>query len=185
MNSQESKSGSGETGRLGEAGPQNISARVEKPLAGADFITAILLIIFGAVFYMGARSMKVYQMFFVSPGFFPMILGVLFVLFGVTLLYTSYLRGGWRDARRIVSGGNLKMCAASPVFKKWCVVFLLILVYVALLGKVSFVYLSMGYLFFTFIFLKAAKWYWIILISVTAPLAVQLVFVNFFRIPMP
>ena len=130
-----------------------------------------------------------------------MILGVLFIMFGFVLLYTSSKRGGFMDAKRIISGSNIKRSITSPVTKKWCVVFLLILCYVALLGrkyedilgksigdlsgKISFEHLSMAYLFLTFLFLKAAKWYWIILISVMAPMAVQYVFVNFFRIPMP
>ena len=134
---------------------------------------------------MGARNMRVYRIFFTSPGVFPMILGILFILFGVTLLCISYLRGGWTDAIRIVSPGSLKRSAVSPVFQKCGIIFLLILGYVALLGKISFVYLSMGYLFLTFFYLKAAKWYWIILISVIAPIAIHMLFVNFFRIPMP
>jgi hypothetical protein len=154
-------------------------------LAGADFITAILLMAFGVVFFIGARDMKVYQIFFVSPGFFPMILGISFVFFGFVLLYTSSLRGGYADARRILSGANFKRGFTSPVFKKGGIVFLLILGYVALLGKIDFVVLSMGYLFLTFFFLKAAKWYWMIAIAVTAPVVVQLVFSQLFRIPMP
>jgi hypothetical protein len=154
-------------------------------LAGADFITAILMILFGAAFFIGARSMKVYQIFFVSPGFFPMILGIAFIFFGCVLLYTSSRRGGYWDARRILSGGNLKRSFTSPVFKKGSVVCLLILGYVVLLGTVNFVVLSMAYLFLTFFFLKAAKWYWMIAISVAAPVVVQLVFSRVFRIPLP
>jgi hypothetical protein len=154
-------------------------------LAGADFITAVLLILFGGAFFAGARSMRVYQTLFISPGFFPMILGGAFVFFGCVLLYTSWRRGGYSDACRIFSVANLKRSFTSPVFKKGGVVFLLILVYVALLGKFSFVALSVAYLFLTFLFLKAAKWYWAIIISVTAPIVVQLVFSQVFRIPMP
>jgi hypothetical protein len=154
-------------------------------LAGADFITAVLLILFGAAFFMGARNMKIYQTFFVSPGFFPMILGITFVFFGCVLLYTSSLRGGYADALRILSADNLKRGFTSPVFKKGGVVFLLILAYVTPLGRFNFVALSIAYLFLTFLFLKAAMWYWIIAISVAAPIVIQLVFSKIFRIPMP
>jgi hypothetical protein len=187
--------------------PKTNQVRI-KPMAGADFITALALIIFGIVLFIGAWNMKVKEIFFTSPGFFPMILGIIFVLFGLVLLYTSLMRGGLMDACRIVSFDNMKKCAASPVFRKGSVVFLLILVYVALLGKsdfyvflfgqydlhvtlfgkvekIDFALLSMAYLFLTFLFLKAAKWYWIILLSVIAPIAIHIVFVNFFRIPMP
>jgi hypothetical protein len=158
--------------------------KVQK-LAGADFITAILLILFGGAFFMGARSMKVYQRLFISPGFFPMILGIAFVFFGCVLLCASSRRGGYGDARRILSGGSLKRGFTSPVFKKGSVVFLLILGYVALLGKFNFVALSVTYLFLTFFFLKAAKWYWMIVISLAAPIVVQFVFSQIFRIPLP
>ncbi|MCL2011002.1 MAG: tripartite tricarboxylate transporter TctB family protein [Synergistaceae bacterium] len=164
---------------------QPIQPRAVKPMSGADFITAIVLIIFGTAFFKNARNMRTYRIFFSSPGFFPMILGIIFILFGLALLYISYRRGGWVDARRIIGADNLKRSVASPVFKKCVIIFLLILGYVALLGKISFVYLSMGYLFLTFLFLKAAKWYWIALISVIAPIVIQMVFVNYFRIPMP
>jgi hypothetical protein len=160
------------------------SNKIQK-LAGADFITAVLLIFFGAAFFIGARNMRVYQTLFISPGFFPMILGMTFVFFGCVLLYTSSRRGGYRDALRILSGGNLKRGFASLVFKKGCVVFLLILGYVALLGKFDFVALSTTYLFLTFFFLKATKWYWMIAISLVAPIVVQLLFSRVFRIPLP
>ncbi|MDR3265367.1 MAG: tripartite tricarboxylate transporter TctB family protein [Synergistaceae bacterium] len=154
-------------------------------LAGADFITAILLMAFGAAMFAGALKMRMYQTFFISPGFFPMILGILFAFFGLVLLYTSSRRGGWPDARRILSSGNLGRSLASPVLKKGSVVFLLILAYVALLGTIDFLYLTMGYLFFTFFFLKAAKWYWIIVISIVGAVIIHVVFRYFFRIPMP
>jgi hypothetical protein len=135
--------------------------------------------------FIGAMNMKIYQFFFVSPGFFPAILGVLFVLFGLALLYTSSIRGGAADARRLLSASNLRSFIASPVLKKGGVVFLLILGYVALLGEFDFVLLSAAYLMLTFFFLRAAKWYWIIAVSVVAPVLVQLLFSNIFRIPMP
>jgi hypothetical protein len=162
-----------------------IQAKKPGRLAGADFITAILLLLFGAAMFVGALEMRVYQTFFISPGFFPMILGILFAFFGLVLLYTSSRRGGWQDACRILSGGNLRRSLASPVFKKGSVVFLLIFIYVALLGTINFLYLSMGYLFLTFSFLKAAKWYWIIAISIAGAVIIQVVFSYFFKIPMP
>jgi len=173
-----------------EAGVETQSRKTKKTraikyLSGADFITSLVLVIFGAAMYFGALNMRKYAIFYSSPGFFPMILGIIFVFFGFSLLYTSYLRGGWADALRIITVSNLKKSVASPIFKKCSVIFLLICIYVALLGKIDFVYLSMGYLFLTFCFLKAAKWYWMILIAVVAPILIEMVFVNFFRIPMP
>jgi hypothetical protein len=114
-----------------------------------------------------------------------MILGIAFILFGCALAYVSLRRGGYADVRRIFSGSNLKASFTSPVFKKGSVVFLLILIYVVLLGKINFVVLSMAYLLSTFFFLKAAKWYWMIAIAAIAPVVVQLVFSRVFRIPMP
>ena len=156
-----------------------------KPLAGADFITSIVLIIFGAAFFIIARNMRVFRVYLSSPGIFPMILGIIFILFGCALFYNSYRRGGLADARRILSACYLKQSVASPNSQKLGVILFLIFVYVALLGRVSFVYLSMGYLFLTFLYLKAAKWYLIIPIAVLAPIAIHMFFTNIFRIPMP
>ena len=155
------------------------------PLAGADFITSIVIIIFGASFFIMARNMRTFRVYLSSPGIFPMILGVIFILFGLSLLYNSYRRGGWTDARRILSACNLKESVMSPHSKKLGVLLLLMLGYVAMLGRISFVYLSMAYLLLTFSYLRAAKWYWIILISVLAPIAINLFFTSIFRIPMP
>jgi hypothetical protein len=163
--------------------------RKQKPgrLAGADFITAVLLALFGAGLLVGSLNMKTRAayMFWISPGFFPMILGGLFIFFGLLQMYTSSRRGGCQDALRILSAANLKRGFTSPIFKKGGVVFLLILGYVSLLKTVDFVPLSMGYLFLTFLFLKAEKWYWLIVIAAAAPFIVQLVFNHLFRIPMP
>ena len=154
-------------------------------MSGADFISAIALIVFGTAFFINARGMRVYRVYLSSPGIFPMILGVVFVFFGLILLVNSVRRGGLVDIRRIISADYLKGSVSSPDFKKLGVLLLLISGYVAMLGRISFVYLSMGYLFLTFTFLKAAKWYWIILISVLAPIAINMFFTNIFRIPMP
>jgi hypothetical protein len=161
-----------------------LPAKTQK-LAGADFITAVILIVLGLAFSVEALRMRVYQTFLISPGFFPLILGVLFIFFGLLLVYRSSRRGGYADAVRILTPGNLKKNSASPVFKKGFTVFLLIFVYVALLGKMEFVYLSIGYLLLTFLFLRAGKWYLIIPVAIIAPVLVQLAFVHFFKIPMP
>jgi len=86
---------------------------------------------------------------------------------------------------RIISAGNITGSLASPVFKKGGVVFLLILLYVSALGKLDYVITSAAYLFITFLFLKAGKWYWLAVISVAAPWAIKMLFSQVFRIPMP
>jgi hypothetical protein len=172
-----------------------LSERVSEPiplkkpgrLAGADFITAIFFIVMGAGMIISSLGMKTRAAYtiLISPGFFPMILGGLFILFGIFQAYVSSLRGGYADARRIFSGGNLKRSFTSPVFKKGGMVFLLIFTYVGLMGKIDFIPLSMGYLLLTFFFLKAGKWYWLAAIAFSAPFIVHLVFNYVFRIPMP
>jgi hypothetical protein len=114
-----------------------------------------------------------------------MIIGGLFILFGIFQAYVSSLRGGYTDARRIFSGGNLKKSFTSPIFKKGGTVFLLILAYVGLLGKIDFIPLSMGYLLLTFLFLKAGEWQKLVAIAFFAPFIVHVVFSRVFKIPMP
>ena len=165
-----------------------------KPMSGADFITSIGFIIFGTAMFISAynmhmtniaRNIMVKRVQLSSPGLFPMIIGVIFVLFGLFMLYRSYRRGGLIDAKRIISFDSIISGVTSPISRKLCTVFILILVYVALLGVIPFRYLSMGYLLLTLWYLKAAKWYWMILISVVFPIAINALFTNFFRIPMP
>lgn len=171
-----------ETGEIVQ--PQNRN-RAEKPMAGADFITSIGFLILGTAIFITAWNMKVWRVYLSSPGIFPMIIGAIFILFGLFLLYRSYMRGGLIGARRIISFDSIVSGVTSPISKKLCIVFLLIFGYVALLGRIPFLYLSMGYILLTLWYLRAAKWYLMIIISVIFPIAINALFTNFFRIPMP
>ena len=167
-----------------------------KPMSGADFITSLGFIIFGTAMFITAydmhminiaRNVLVRRVHLSSPGLFPMIIGAIFFLFGVFMLYRSIRRGGLIDAKRIISFNNIASGITSPITKKLCVVFLLILGYVSLMGRIPFIYLSMGYLFLTFLYLylKEEKWFWVLVITLTFPIAINALFTNFFRIPMP
>ena len=208
-----------------EAGEKaRLKTREPKPMSGADFITSFGFIVFGTAMFITAynmhtiniaRNIMVRRVHLSSPGLFPMIIGVIFVLFGFFMLYRSYNRGGLIDAKRIISFDNIKSGVTSPISKKLSIVFLIVLSYVVLLGTpiplpyvtaeqihqldysvvflgipfrkyiIPFLYLSMGYLLLTLWYLKATKWYWMILISVVFPIAINALFTNFFRIPMP
>ncbi len=154
--------------------------------SGADFISAVCFAIFGAAFCIAALRMRVFNnSLLVSPGLFPLILGAVFILLGLLLLRSAVKRGGWEQASHVLSGGNLHAFATSPRVHKAVVLLLIVVAYVAALGYIPFLWATAGYLLATFVYLKAMKLHWIVLVSFLAAYAITFAFRDLFRIPMP
>jgi uncharacterized membrane protein YidH (DUF202 family) len=154
--------------------------------SGADFITAVCLVLFGAAFSIAALRMRVFNnSLLVSPGLFPLILGVVFILLGLLLLRSAAKRGGWEQASHVLGRENLHAFATSPRVRKAVVLLLLIIAYVAAVANFPFLWATVGYLLVTFIYLKAMKLPWILLVSFLAAYAITFAFRDLFQIPMP
>ena len=175
-------------------------------LAGMDLLASIFFIALGAGTYLYSAKMKVYQKsLIISPGLFPMLLGGIFVLCGAVLMIMALKRGGIADCRRLFSGSHIGSILHNPTFWRGTIVFVLILLYVALFGnpylaKLNFVYdtgikiipvnvgfllVTAGYLFVTFVYLKAMKWYNALMVSLIAAVAIYYAFNQGFGIPIP
>ncbi len=175
-------------------------------MAGADFLTSLVLIAFGICVFVMARQMKVFRTLIISPGLFPMILGGVFVFFGVVMCIMSLRRGGLARARRILSSEYLAAVQHSPRFRKGLVVLGLILAYVLLFGNeslaalnfhftlgsgtiipvnIGFLATTAGYLFLTFAYLKAMRPFSALIVSIVAALVVFYIFNKGFGIPIP
>ncbi len=154
--------------------------------SGADFISAVCLVLFGAAFTIAALRMRVFNnSLLVSPGLFPLILGGVFILLGLLLLRSAAKRGGWYEASHVLGKEHLHTFFTSPRVHKGTILLLLIVAYVATLGYVPFVWSTAGYLLVTFLYLKAMKFHWILLVSFLAAYAINFAFRDLFRIPMP
>lgn len=175
-------------------------------MAGADFLTSLVLIAAGICVFTMSRQMKVFRTLTISPGLFPMILGGVFVFFGIVMCIMSLRRGGLARARRILSPEYLSVVWHSPRFLKGLVVLGLILAYVLLFGSetlaalnfhftvgngtiipvnIGFLATTAGYLFLTFIYLKAMRPLPSLIVAVVAALIVFYIFNKGFGIPIP
>lgn len=174
-------------------------------MAGADFLTSLVLIVMGCGVFVMARQMKVFRTLIISPGLFPMLLGGVFVFFGVVMLVMSLRRGGLERARRILSPEWFAAVWRSPRFRKGVAVLGLILAYILLFGNgtlaalnfhftlgdeiipvnTGFIATTAGYLFCTFAYLKAMRTGAALAVSLAAALTVFYVFNKGFGIPIP
>lgn len=174
-------------------------------LAGADLLAGLLFIALGAFVVSVASDMKVFRMLRVSPGLFPLILGWIFVFCGGILGFMAVKRGGIRDAARILAPASVGAVVKSPTFKRGCIILGLILVYVALFGNrtlaklniisslggqvftinVGFILITTAFLFVTFTYLKAMRWFSALTVSLCAAVIVFLAFNQGFGIPIP
>ena len=174
-------------------------------MAGPDFLAALAFIIFGIVIFTTASQMRVFRTLLVSPGLFPMILGGIFIACGLVMLGISFRHGGLDRARHILSAGYLHQAVVSPRFRRGGIVFLLILAYIALFGNntlallnfsftvgnviipvnTSFILITFGYLFATFLYLKAMPVWVAAVVSIVTSLVVFYVFNKGFGIPIP
>ena len=174
-------------------------------LAGADFLTSLVLMAMGGGVFVLARQMRVIRNVSTSPGLFPMILGIVFMFFGVVMCVIALRRGGWAQAKQILSAEWLSGVWHSPRFRKGAIVFALIVVYVLLFGNeylamlnfnvaaageiipvnIGFLVTTAGYLFCTFNYLKAMRPASSAIVSLLAALAVFYTFNKGFGIPIP
>ena len=154
--------------------------------SGADFISALCFMIFGAALAVAALKMRVFNnSLLVSPGLFPLILGGVFIVLGFFLLRSAAKRGGRGQASRILGMENLREFAASPRVHKGMTLLAFIVVYVMALGHIPFIWATAAYLIVTFTYLKAMKLHWNLLLAVASAWAISFAFSDLFRIPMP
>jgi hypothetical protein len=174
-------------------------------MAGPDFLTSLVLIAGGIGVFVVSSRMRVFRTLIISPGLFPMILGGVFVFFGVVIGIIALRRGGFGQAGRILSAEWLAAVRHSPRFHKGMIVFALILAYVLLFGNgwlaalnfhftigdeiipvnVGFFITTAGYLFLTFNYLKAMPPRTSLIVSAVSAMVLFYAFNKGFGIPIP
>lgn len=174
-------------------------------MAGPDFLTSLVLIGFGAAVVVGAMRMKVFRTMVVSPGLFPMILGSIFILFGLIIFVMSLRRGGFAQSLKYFTVDYYRGVLQSPRFYRGGVIFLLILAYVLLFGNsylaklnfiltfgntivpvnTGFILVTAGYLFANFVYLKSMTKPMAALVSLVSAVLIFLAFSKGFGIPIP
>ena len=175
-------------------------------LAGPDFVTSLIFMAAGVIIAWASLRMPIFnRTIIVSPGLFPAIIGVVFVVFGGVIFWLALRRGGAGRALRMFSAETLAAVSRSPRFHRGMIVFAAILVYVLLFGNswlarlnfgvdagftripvnVGFLVATGGYLLFNFIYLKAMSLPAAAALSLAAASIVFYVFNLGFGIPIP
>jgi len=158
----------------------------EKHLAKADFITSIFLILFSLL-------IMIYTVFkfprfpewggiYSNPGFVPFLLGLTLFLMSSYLLIRSLRRQGHLVR---ISREGLGLFFRSTVVVRIFICFGLFILYYLLLGRIPFMINTALYLFLSIIIFGQGKWYIALIISAATSLAVYLIFIRVFLVPLP
>ena len=130
--------------------------------------------------------MKVYGSFLDAPGFFPMILGIIFTIMGGILLNTGVKRNGLKELKEVIKNNEIVKGLRSDTTIRALVLIAFMAVYIfGLIGRVHFTIATSLYLIVTMLYLKATSVVNIFLISIGTAIAISNTFSNFFNIPLP
>ena len=155
--------------------------------AAKDFVSGLLLVLFGIFILFDAMNMKVYNTFLDAPGFFPAIVGGVITILGAILAFIGYRLGGLAQLKEVLNGAFLKQFITSDGTVRVLILIAMMIVYIwGLLGRMHFIVATSIYLVANFLYLKATKQWWVsIIIAVITSVIVYYAFKLGFGISMP
>ena len=155
--------------------------------AAKDFVSGILLVLFGIFIVVDALHMKIYNTFLDAPGFFPCIVGAVIIVLGAILAYIGFRLGGWQEFKEVMNPKFLKEFITSESTVRVLILILMMVVYIyGLLGRMHFILATSIYLIANFLYLKATKYWWMsIIIAIAMSAIVYYAFKLGFNITMP
>jgi hypothetical protein len=155
--------------------------------AAKDFVSGLLLVLFGIFIVVDALNMKIYNTFLDAPGFFTAIVGGVIILLGGLLAFIGFKLGGAAELKEILTGTFLKQFITSDGTVRVLILIAMMIVYIwGLLGRMHFIIATSIYLIANFLYLKATKQWWLsIIIAVAMSAAVYYAFKLGFGITMP
>ncbi len=155
--------------------------------AAKDFVSGLLLVIFGIFIVVDALNMKIYNTFLDAPGFFPAIVGGVIILLGAVLAFIGFKLGGAKELKEVLNGPFLKQFITSDGTVRVLILIAMMVVYIwVLLGRMHFIIATSIYLIANFLYLKALKQWWLsIIIAVAMSAIVYYAFKLGFSITMP
>lgn len=155
-------------------------------MAAADLVTGIGLILFGGVLILASLNMKIYKTFLDAPGFFPFILGIIFIGLGTVMTSSSLHRQGYQQVIQGLKNFDFTHILRNIQLQRVMILIFLMAFYIfILIDRINFTLATALYLFFTLYFLKSASLIKIILISIVSAFLISTFFVEFFHIPLP
>ena len=155
--------------------------------AAKDFVSGILIVLFGIFIVVDALNMKIYNTFLDAPGFFPAIVGGVIIVLGGVLAFIGFKLGGLTEFKEVMNGAFLKAFVTSDATVRVLILILMMVVYICgLLGRMHFIIATSIYLIANFLYLKAMKQWWIsIIIAIAMSAIVYYAFKLGFNITMP
>lgn len=155
-------------------------------MAAADLIMGLFLIVFGGIAIRSSLNMKVYKTFLDAPGFFPFILGIIFIFLGSVMTFSSFRRKGFEQIKQSIKNFQIIYLFSNIKFKRVMILIALMVIYIFIfIDRLNFIIATALYLFFTLYYLKSANIIKIIFISIITSYLISAFFTSFFRIPLP
>lgn len=141
--------------------------------AAKDFVSGILLVLFGIFIVVDALNLKVYNTFIDAPGFFPTIVGAVIAVLGAVLAFIGFKTGGAQELKEVCNGAFLKQFVTGDSTVRVVILIAMMVVYIwGLLGRMHFIIATSIYLIANFLYLKATKYWWLSIIIAVATSAI-------------
>ncbi len=155
--------------------------------AAKDFVSGIVLVLFGILIIVDSLRMKVFNTFLDAPGFFPVIVGAVIIVLGAVLAFIGFKLGGIQELKEVMNGKTLKAFVTGDETIRVLILIAMMVVYIwILLGRIHFIISTSIYLTANFLYLKATKQWWLsIVIAVATSAIVYYAFKLGFGITMP
>lgn len=155
--------------------------------AAKDFVSGILVVLFGIFLIVDSLQMKVFNTFLDAPGFFPVIVGVVLIVLGAVLAFIGFKLGGINELKEVLDTAFLKQFITSDGTVRVLILIAMMVIYIwILLGRMHFIISTSIYLTANFLYLRATKHWWVsIIIAVATSAIVYYVFDIGFGITMP
>ena len=145
----------------------------KKRTAAIDFVSGLVLVLFGIYIVVDALNMKVYNKFVDAPGFFPTIVGAIIALLGAVLAFIGFKLGGVKQLKEVCNGPFLKAFITGEGTVRVVILTAMMVVYIwVLLGRIHFIAATSIYLAANFLYLKANRKWWISIIIAVATSAI-------------
>ncbi len=154
--------------------------------SASDLIMGIILILFSVYLAISALGMRIYNTFLDAPGFFPLILSIIFFIFGLVMVISAVRSGSVKATKKAFSKNNLITVLLDSQTKRVIILSFFMVVYIyGLIGRVHFTLATFLYLIATFLYLKSTTLVKSAIISIVSALLISAVFQYLFNIPLP
>jgi len=168
--------------RVDKRAPSEVKNKKNQESAAGDFIIGLVLLALSI--FITFESMRMPQKgrwgFFMSPGFLPLILGLILLGLSISLIIRSLASNGpsgivslFRKIKEGVESHRFLIIAG------WTAI------YVILIGTIPFLLINFIYFFGVFLYLKVGRLWEILLLSVGASLLVGFITPWIFDMPLP